>query len=496
MSPANTSSHLYEKDSGQKPNTMSTEIIVEQLEVLDIVPSSSPTAKRRSFSHHRRKSSASSFGLSSSPHHSFMPSSRPMAQENQFLFPPPGGINSIECEAENTSHPAKSVARHRRHTSIDRASHIKTLPDSNTRSYTNYYDVNRNKYVLVTGGAGYIGSHTVLELLSCNYEIVIIDNLCNSNLEALRRVEKLAGRSINFHKCDITSEQEIDAVFEKYTFWAVIHFAALKAVGESTRQPLKYYHNNLTGSLNLLRVMEKHGVKNMVFSSSATVYGEPETTPVGESARLGPVTNPYGKTKLFIEEVLRDQCAADSDWNVCLLRYFNPVGAHVSGLIGEHPQGVPNNLLPYVNKVIQGHLPYLQVFGSDYDTVDGTGVRDYIHVCDLATGHVAALKKLEKKPRCVAYNLGTGVGYSVLQIIKSMERVTGAHIPYKIADRRPGDVATCTADATLANRELEWYPAKTMDDMCEDMWRWTRRNPNGYDSPMLESDEEMDEAQK
>ncbi|GAB5587665.1 hypothetical protein Unana1_02565 [Umbelopsis nana] len=482
---------------------MTTEVIVDQLKVLDIGLPSATSAKRRSFSHHRRKSSASStlYSLSTSPHHSMMASSRPIMQDNTFLLPSAAsnGAKPFECETEHISPLVKSdkhSVRHRRHTSVDHASHIKSLPDSNTRSYSNYYDVNRNKYVLVTGGAGYIGSHTVLELLSCNYEIVVIDNLVNSNLEALRRVEKIAGRSINFHECDITSEEQIDAVFQQYKFWAVIHFAALKAVGESVQIPLKYYHNNLTGSLNLLQVMEKHGVKNMVFSSSATVYGEPETTPVRESARLGPVTNPYGKTKLFIEEILRDQCNADSDWNVCLLRYFNPVGAHVSGLIGEHPQGIPNNLLPYVNKVIQGHLPHVQVFGNDYDTIDGTGVRDYIHVCDLATGHVAALKKLEKKPRCVAYNLGTGVGYSVMQIIKAMERVTGTHIPYKLTERRPGDIATCTADATLANRELEWFPTRTMDEMCEDMWRWTRRNPNGYDSPMLESDEESDEAQK
>ncbi|KAJ2955992.1 hypothetical protein NQZ79_g8096 [Umbelopsis isabellina] len=486
MSPTPTSSHpLQDENSTKMPLGMNTEVMVEQLSILDNASPSS--TKRQSFSHHRRKSSASS------THHAVL-QSRSTTQENSF-YVSPNGIKSSTCEIDHAPHLAVPK-RHRRHTSVDHASHIKSLPNSNTKSYSNYYDVNRNKYVLVTGGAGYIGSHTVLELLSRNYEIVVVDNLCNSNLEALKRVEKLAGRSITFHRADITVEEQLVQVFSMYKFWAVIHFASLKAVGESMKIPLDYYHNNLTGSINLMRVMQKFNVKNMVFSSSATVYGDPEYTPVGESARLGPVTNPYGKTKLFLEEMLRDQCIADPDWNVCLLRYFNPVGAHPSGLIGEHPQGIPNNLLPYVNKVIQGHLPHVQVFGEDYDTIDGTGVRDYIHVCDLASGHVAALKKLEKKPRCVAYNLGTGVGCSVLQIIKSMERVTGIHIPYKVVDRRPGDIATCTADATLANRELEWFPSRTLDEMCEDMWRWTRRNPNGYDSPMLESDEDSDEAQK
>ncbi|KAI8371473.1 uncharacterized protein BYT42DRAFT_501215 [Radiomyces spectabilis] len=301
------------------------------------------------------------------------------------------------------------------------------------------------RYVLVTGGAGYIGSHTVLELLKVpHYSIVVMDNLVNSNLEALRRVEQLAGRSIHFVKGDVTSEVDLSHVFSLYNFWSVIHFAAIKAVGESTRIPLEYYHNNLTGSLNLLRVMKQFNVKNLVFSSSATVYGEPEMMPVRESAQLGPVTNPYGRTKLFVEEILRDVCASDPEWNVCLLRYFNPVGAHPSGLIGECPQGVPNNLLPYVIRVLQGHLPFVHVYGDDYETVDGTGVRDYIHVCDLATGHSAALKKLEEKPGCVAYNLGTGAGFSVLEIIHAMERATHRKIPYKVKRKKFPSPAFCT----------------------------------------------------
>ncbi|KAF7726873.1 hypothetical protein EC973_008380 [Apophysomyces ossiformis] len=337
-------------------------------------------------------------------------------------------------------------------------------------------------YVLVTGGAGYIGSHTVLELLHAGYEIVVMDNLINSNLEALRRVEYLAGRQVHFIQGDVTQIADLEYVFSKYEFWAVIHFAALKAVAESTRIPLDYYHNNLTGSMFLLRVMEKFGVKNLVFSSSATVYGEPEKMPVDESAQLGPVTNPYGRTKLFVEELLRDVCASDPEWNVCLLRYFNPVGAHPSGLIGEHSEGVPNNLMPYVIRVLQGQLPYVNVYGNDYDTVDGTGVRDYIHVCDLATGHVSALKKLAAKPGCVAYNLGTGAGHSVMQIMQAMEKASQKKIPYKLVDRRPGDVGICIADASLANHELGWFPVRTMDDMCRDMWRWSCMNRKGYSS--------------
>ncbi|KAI9315246.1 hypothetical protein BX666DRAFT_1960704 [Dichotomocladium elegans] len=347
----------------------------------------------------------------------------------------------------------------------------------------------RQKYVLVTGGAGYIGSHTVIELLTAGYAIVVMDNLRNSHLEALRRVERLAGRPVEFFKGDVTSVPDLEQVFSMYDFWAVIHFAAIKAVGESTRIPLEYYYNNVTGSIHLLRVMNQFGIKNLVFSSSATVYGEPNVVPVGENAQVGAVTNPYGRTKLFVEEMLRDLCNSDPSWNVCLLRYFNPVGAHPSGMIGEHPQGIPNNLLPYVIRVLQGSLPYVYIYGNDYDTIDGTGVRDYIHVCDLATGHVAALKKLEQNPGCVAYNLGTGLGCSVLEIVHAMEKATLRKIPYKIVGRRPGDVAVCTADATLANRELGWYPTRTMEDMCEDMWRWTRRNPQGYEGQSIDEEE-------
>jgi UDP-glucose 4-epimerase len=414
--------------------------------------------------------------------------------------------------------------------------------------------------------------------------------LLYDTIEALTRVEYLTGKSISFVEGDVTNEQDLDKVFQRFSFFSVIHLAAIKAVGESTQIPLEYYHNNVTGSLNLLRVMERYKVKNLVFSSSATVYGggEPDRMPVNETASLGPVTNPYGRTKLFVEEILQDLCASDPEWNVCLLRFFNPVGAHPSGLIGECPQGVPNNLLPYVIRVLQGHLPCVQIFGSDYDTTDGTGVRDYIHVCDLATGHVAALKKLEmeqaqkkkdqslrastpsspipppaatvpvspssplptpkpsyssssvssvsstslsgsesdsalsssssssstsssiaspispsfsdtltpsssskaqhQRGQCMAYNLGTGAGYSVLEIINAMEKATQKTIPYKIVERRLGDVGVCTADATLANEELGWKPLYTMDDMCQDMWRWTRRNPNGYAGPLVDND--------
>ncbi|GAA5797197.1 UDP-glucose 4-epimerase [Helicostylum pulchrum] len=386
--------------------------------------------------------------------------------------------------------PSRRQSLHRRRHTIDAWNHLDEPLIPCRRLSSDCSNLKKSaqpphKRILVTGGAGYIGSHTCLELLNNGYDIVVMDNMVNSNKEALYRVEQLAGRPIVFIKGDVTHESDLEDIFQHYQFWAVIHFAAIKAVGESTRIPLEYYHNNLTGTLNLLRVMKRHNIKNLVFSSSATVYGEPEMMPVNETARLGPVTNPYGKTKLFAEEILRDLYASDPEWNVVLLRYFNPVGAHVSGMIGEHPHGVPNNLLPYVVKVLQGHLPFVHVYGNDYDTVDGTGVRDYIHVCDLATGHVAALKKLEEKPGCKAYNLGTGAGYSVLEIIHAMERATHKKIPYKIEDRRPGDVGTCTADASLANRELGWTPSYSMDDMCQDMWRWTQRNPNGYDGELL-----------
>ncbi|KAL1917044.1 uncharacterized protein VTP21DRAFT_5242 [Calcarisporiella thermophila] len=340
-------------------------------------------------------------------------------------------------------------------------------------------------YVLVTGGAGFIGSHTVLELLKEGYRVIVVDNLCNSSEESLRRVLKLSGRPpqhLLFLPCDITSFTALDAVFSKYNIWAVLHFAALKAVGESTRIPLSYYHNNVSGSITLFQVMEKHNVRNIVFSSSATVYGDSEQQPVSEDAPIGEVTNPYGKTKYFVEEMLRDMCAADKRWNAVLLRYFNPVGAHPSGLIGEDPRGIPNNLMPYVARVVQGQLPFVRIFGNDYATRDGTGVRDYIHVCDLASGHVAALKRIKEDPGCVAYNLGTGTGYSVLEIVQAMSKAAGVKIPYKIVDRRSGDVGTSTADATLAMDELGWKPRYSLDQMCEDLWRWTITNPHGYDS--------------
>ncbi|CAG8544206.1 8862_t:CDS:2 [Scutellospora calospora] len=342
-------------------------------------------------------------------------------------------------------------------------------------------------YVLVTGGAGYIGSHTVLELLLNGYNVVVIDNLSNSCEESLIRVQKLARRPLKFHHADILDEKTLIPVFEKYNICAVLHFAALKAVGESTKIPLNYYWNNVTGSLNLFKIMERFGVYNIVFSSSATVYGQPDTIPVNEKCSLGPVTNPYGKTKLFIEEAIRDMCTANDKWNAVLLRYFNPTGAHPSGVIGENPRGIPNNLMPYVSQVVQGRLPFVNIFGGDYETVDGTGIRDYIHVCDLATGHVAALRKLKTKPGCVAYNLGTGVGYSVIEIIQAMSRACGKKIPYKISKRRPGDISVITADASLANIELGWYPKYNLDQMCQDLWRWIDSNPLGYPEPSNES---------
>ncbi|OZJ03622.1 hypothetical protein BZG36_03737, partial [Bifiguratus adelaidae] len=357
-----------------------------------------------------------------------------------------------------------------------------------TRQSQNYYHVDKDKWILVTGGAGYIGSHTVLELLTQGLKVVVIDNFYNSSEESLIRVQKLVDGTLEWHNVDVLDAEALSTIFKKYDIWAVIHFAAMKAVGESAQIPLSYYRNNISGTINLLQCMQTHGVKNFVFSSSATVYGESEATPVKETAKLGPVTNPYGRTKLFGEDILRDLYNSDHSWNIVILRYFNPVGAHSSGLIGEHPNGIPNNLLPYVSQVVQGRLPYLRIFGNDYPTIDGTGVRDFIHVCDLATGHVKAIEKLAQRPGCVAYNLGTGVGYSVLQIVHAMERATGVSIDYKIEPRRPGDIAVSTADATLANRELGWWPMKQLDEMCEDMWRWARRNPGGYDGMVMLSD--------
>ena len=334
--------------------------------------------------------------------------------------------------------------------------------------------------ILVTGGAGFIASHTNVELLNAGYDVVVVDNLVNSSRESVARVEELTGKKISFYEEDLLNEKAIDAIFEKENIDSVIHFAALKAVGESCQIPLRYFDNNLTGTLNLLKVMEKHGVKSIVFSSSATVYGKPESVPIREDFPLS-VSNPYGRTKLIIEDMLRDIYKSDNEWDIALLRYFNPIGAHESGMIGENSHGIPNNLLPYVAKVAAGQLECVNVFGDDYDTPDGTGVRDYIHVVDLATGHIKALEKLVTHPGLVTYNLGTGVGYSVLDIIKNFEKACGKEIPYKITPRRPGDIDMCYADPAKAKEELGWEATRSIDKMCEDAWRWQTKNPNGYE---------------
>merc|ERR1711998_225184 len=328
------------------------------------------------------------------------------------------------------------------------------------------------QHILVTGGSGFIGSHTVLQLLeSGEYEVTVVDNLVNSNPESLERVKRLTGKDLCFREVDLLDVAALEAVFAEKPVHAVIHFAGLKAVGESVQQPLRYYDNNLTGTFNLVRAMEKYGCKNIVFSSSATVYGEAKTVPVLEHFPLS-ATNPYGRTKLWIEQILTDVAATDKSWNVILLRYFNPVGAHNSGQIGEDPSGIPNNLMPYILQVAVGRRPHLSVFGSDYDTVDGTGVRDYIHVVDLAKGHLAAIRKLQSDPGCVAYNLGTGKPVSVLQMVQAMETAVGHPIPYKLVDRRAGDVAALYADPALAESELNWRAEKGIKEMCEDSWRW------------------------
>ena len=335
--------------------------------------------------------------------------------------------------------------------------------------------------VLVTGGAGFIASHTNVELLEAGFDVVVIDNLVNASKESIRRVEKLTGKNVPFYEEDLMHEQAVYDIFEKENFDAVIHFAGLKAVGESCRKPLEYFDNNITGTLNLLKAMRKYGVKNLVFSSSATVYGLPKTVPITEDFPLS-VSNPYGRTKLMIEDMLRDIYKADDSWNIALLRYFNPIGAHESGEIGEDPNGNPNNLLPYVAKVAAGQLECVHVFGNDYNTPDGTGVRDYIHVVDLAKGHIKALEKLEQNPGLVTYNLGTGVGYSVLDIIHNFEKACGKELPYVIDPRRPGDIDICYADCTKAKEELGWEAQYGIDKMCEDAWRWQSKNPNGYRS--------------
>lgn len=335
--------------------------------------------------------------------------------------------------------------------------------------------------ILVTGGAGYIGSHTAVELLTRGYDVTIVDNFANSKPEALRRIAELAGRAPGFVEADLCDAARTDAIFASSKFDAVIHFAGLKAVGESVAQPLRYYENNLTSTLVLLRAMKAHGVKNIVFSSSATVYGVPKTVPITEDFPLA-ATNPYGRTKLMIEDMLRDIHAAEPDLGVALLRYFNPIGAHRSGRIGEDPNGIPNNLMPFISQVAIGKLPKLRVFGDDYPTRDGTGVRDYIHVVDLAIGHVAAIRRLAEHPgELVTVNLGTGNGYSVLEMVHAFEEASGRKVPYEIVARRPGDVAACYANPALAEKLLGWKAERGLREMCEDTWRWQSQNPKGYD---------------
>ena len=337
--------------------------------------------------------------------------------------------------------------------------------------------------ILVTGGAGYIGSHTCVQLLEQGYEVAVMDNLSNSSEEALRRVEKITGRSLTFYETDLLDEKGVDSIFEKEKIDGVIHFAALQAVGESVAKPLEYYHNNITGTLILCDAMRRHGVKKIIFSSSATVYGDPAFVPITEECPKGKITNPYGQTKAMLEQILTDLHSADPQWSVILLRYFNPVGAHKSGLIGEDPAGIPNNLTPYITQVAVGRLKEVGVFGNDYDTPDGTGVRDYIHVVDLAIGHVKALEKIyTSQPDVRIYNLGTGRGYSVLQMIEAFSKACGKKIPYVIKERRPGDIAQCYADASLAEKELGFKAERGIDEMCEDAWRWQHQNPQGYRS--------------
>jgi len=336
-------------------------------------------------------------------------------------------------------------------------------------------------HILVTGGAGYIGSHTVVELLEAGHDVVIIDNLSNSSVEAIHRLEEITGKKIEFHEFDLRNREMLEAVFDTNDFDAVIHFAGLKAVGESVAKALYYYKNNLESTLTLLEVMKQFSVTELVFSSSATVYGDPEQLPITESARKQ-ATNPYGQTKLMIEQILEDVSATKEGWNITSLRYFNPIGAHKSGKIGEDPNGLPNNLVPYISQVAVGKLKEVSVFGDDYATPDGTGVRDYIHVVDLAKAHVAALSKLDHPDIYKAYNIGTGNGTSVLQMVAAFKKASGKDIPYKIVDRRPGDIATCFADPSFANRELDWRAELSVEQACEDAWRWQSQNPNGYGS--------------
>ena len=332
--------------------------------------------------------------------------------------------------------------------------------------------------ILVTGGCGYIGSHTTLELLNKGYDVVVVDNFSNSSYESLNRVQWLTGKKVTFYEADIRDSEKMENIFKSHTFDAVIHFAAFKAVGESVRLPLKYYDNNISGTVELLRIMDKYNVKKIIFSSSATVYGDPERLPVDENCRLS-TTNPYGATKLMMEMIMQDLSKADKEWNIVLLRYFNPVGAHESGLIGEDPKGIPNNLMPFVAQVASGKHECINVFGNDYDTPDGTGVRDYIHVVDLALGHIAAIENCNDTGVHI-YNLGTGRGYSVMEMIKAFEKACGKTLPYKICPRRPGDIGTCYAAPDKAKRELHWEAKFGIEEMCASQWKWQSNNPNGY----------------
>ncbi len=334
--------------------------------------------------------------------------------------------------------------------------------------------------VLVTGGAGYIGSHTSVELLNAGYEIVIMDNFSNSKPAALDRIKKVTGKDFKFYECDLLDAEGMDKIFSENEIDAVIHFAGLNAVGESVSMPLEYYHNNITGTLILCQTMKKYGVKKMVFSSSATVYGNPATVPITEDFPLS-TTNPYGSTKLMIENILRDLYVSDNEWSIALLRYFNPIGAHESGLLGEDPNGIPNNLMPYIARVAAGRLPQLSVFGSDYPTPDGTGVRDYIHVVDLSLGHLKALEWTTKEKGADAFNLGTGNGYSVLEMVKAFEKASGKPVNYKLTDRRPGDIAMCYANPAKAKEVLGWEAKKGIEEMCLDSWKFVDQNPNGIE---------------
>ncbi|WP_250278859.1 UDP-glucose 4-epimerase GalE [[Clostridium] colinum] len=335
--------------------------------------------------------------------------------------------------------------------------------------------------ILVTGGSGYIGSHTCVELLNQGYDVVVVDNLCNSSKKSLDRVKQITGKEVKFYKEDLLNKDELIDIFKKEKIEAVIHFAGLKAVGESVKEPLKYYYNNITGTIILCEVMQQFNVKNIVFSSSATVYGEPEFIPITEECKKGKITNPYGQTKAMIEQILTDINVSDPTFNVVLLRYFNPVGAHESGLIGEDPKGIPNNLMPYISQVAVGKLKCLGIFGNDYNTKDGTGVRDYIHVVDLAIGHIKALKKLETDKGVLIYNLGTGIGYSVLDMVNAFEKACNIKINYEFKPRRNGDIAQYYANPKKAEIEMGWKAERSLEKMCEDTWRWQTNNPNGYD---------------